>query len=219
VVSGGRFVLGVGPGRFEREYATQSKNWLERNKNLEEQIRLIRSLASGGVVNFAGKYYSARNFSTSPVPTKLPIILGGSGEMALRRAVRLCDGIMPGHITESQAGEMRSAINRQFESTPNPITRKQFTFYDEIIISIDEDSERAKSKFFSNTYVRKVPYATELSSKALIGNPSEVKEIIERYTNAGVEEFVLIFADETEPGFVESMELFSSKVMKKLDLL
>ena len=102
-LSGNRFVFGVGPGRFEREYTSQGKNWNERVKILDEQIRLIRELTSGKSVDFEGKYYSCKDFSIRPYSGEIPIVLGGSGPLAIRRAARICDGIMPGHITISDA--------------------------------------------------------------------------------------------------------------------
>lgn len=206
-----RFVLGVGPGRFEREYSAQSKNWAERNKILEEQIRLIRELALGNVVNFAGKNYSSKDLSMRPVPKKMPIILGGSGPTAVKRALKLCDGIMPGHVTLAQAQEIDRTVNAYIDKGG-----REFTFYNEILLSIDKNREKARSKFDSNSYVRKISYATDLSAKALIGNPSDVLSRIRQYVDAGVQEFVLIFADETEANFIDSMELFSSEVMPNL---
>jgi probable F420-dependent oxidoreductase len=214
-ISGHRFVLGVGPGRFEREYSSQSKNWGDRNKIMVEQIRLIRELFSGNTVNFSGKFYSARDLSIRPIPRKLPVVLGGSSAIAIRRATRWCDGIMPGHITVDQAKEMKQMIDRELEEDIPP--RKEFTFYDEIIVSIDKDPEKAKSRFLNNTYVKKVPYATDLANKALIGTSREILDKLQQYARAGVQEFVLIFADETEEEFLDSMSLFSSKIMGALN--
>ena len=213
-ISGNRFVLGVGPGRFEKEYSAQSKNWAERNRILEEQLRLIRELLSGKPVEFSGKYYSSKNFSIRPIPDKLPIVLGGSGDLAIKRAARLCDGIMPGHTSVEQAKEMETKLDQELVKTG--FLEKEFTFYNEIILSIDSDHNKAKSKFLENSYVRKIPYATDLALKALIGTPKEIREKIQQYGGAGVEEFVLIFADESKAEFVRSMDLFSSKVMNEL---
>jgi probable F420-dependent oxidoreductase len=214
-ISGNRFVLGVGPGRFEREYSAQSKNWPERNRILEEEIRLIRELLSGRPVDFSGRYYSSKDFSIRPIPGKLPIVLGGSGDLAIRRAARLCDGIMPGHTTIEHAKEMKTKLNQELEKIG--FSEKEFAFYNEIILSIDTDHAKAKSKFHDNAYVRKIPYATDLASKALIGTPEEIRNKIQEYTSAGVEEFVLIFTDESKPEFARSMGLFSSNVMDEVD--
>jgi alkanesulfonate monooxygenase SsuD/methylene tetrahydromethanopterin reductase-like flavin-dependent oxidoreductase (luciferase family) len=212
-LSGNRFVFGVGPGRFEREYTTQGKNWNERVRILDEQIRLIRELTSGKSVDFAGKYYSCKDFSIRPSNEGIPVVLGGSGPLAIRRAARICDGIMPGHITISDAGIIRDSITVELSSGAANPRAKPFKFYSEIILSIDNDRERAKSKFYSNTYVKRVPYATDLSNKALIGTPQDIAEKIARYEEAGVEELILILTDETRDGFLNSMKLFSKDVM------
>ncbi len=213
-LSGGRLVLGVGPGRFEREYKAQSKNWLQRNKILNEQINLIKELTSGSSVNFAGKYYSSADFSIRPSAREMPIVLGGSGPIAIKRAAKLCDGIMPGHITSDDAKVINDSIQR--ELVEFGLVGKKFTLYNEIILSIGKTEGEARSKFSNSAYVKKVPYATELSVKALIGRPDQVVEKIRQYSKAGVQEFILIFADETEPEFLESMELFSSQVIDQI---
>ena len=210
-LSGGRFVLGVGPGRFEREYTAQLKNWRERNRRIAEQIRLIRDIASGHSVNFAGKYFSSADFLIRPSAKNMPIVLGGSGPVAIKRAVELCDGIMPGHITVDDAKMMKEASDRELDGDDKP-----FTFYNEIILSIAKDAEKAETKFSNNTYVRRVPYASELRTKALVGNPDQIYEKIRQYADAGVQEFVLIFADETKSEFLDSMELFSSEVINRV---
>jgi len=209
-----RFVFGVGPGRFEREYVTQRKNWTERLRILDEQIRLIRELISGKNVNFEGRYYSCKDFSIRPASIGLPIVLGGSGPHALKRAARICDGIMPGHITVAEAKSIHDSVSEELSRSRSANSRVDtFAFYSEIIVSIDVDREKARSKFLANRYVKKVPYATDLSNKALIGTPEDILEKIVEYERAGVREFVLIFADETRFEFLNSMKLFSTRVI------
>lgn len=209
VVAGERIVLGVGPGRFEREYASQGKSWKARTKKLEEQLRLIRQLITGEETTFHGEYYACENFSISPVPESLPIILGGAGENAVKRALRLCDGIMPGHITPEEARKMKESFSAKMQQS----APKKFRFYCEIILSIDQSLEKAKLKFENSTYVKKVPYASDLGAKALVGTRDQILPKIREYENAGVDEFILIFADETLENFLESMRLFANDVM------
>jgi len=212
VVSDNRFVFGAGPGRFEREYSSQGKNWTGRIQKLDEEIRLIRELLTGKSITFSGKYYSCRDFSISPVPKNMSIILGGANPHAIRRAARICDGIMPGHITPEEARNMRNACTEELKKN-RAETSSKFEFYCEIILSIEETNEKAKSKFSNSTYVKKIPYASELRSKALIGTPKEVTSKVAEYRDSGVDEFILIFADESLDSFLKSMQLFSSKVM------
>ena len=212
-LTGERFILGVGPGRFEREYRVQSKNWTDRNKIMIEQIRLLRLLSTGKPVTFTGTHYSCKDFLVNPVPKHLPIVLGGSGELAIQRATRHCDGIMPGHVTPEQTKGISLAISAGLKIRGR--SARDFIFYNEIILSIDRDPEKAKTKFFQSTCVKKVPYATDIFSKALVGDPVAVSKKIDEYVNCGVKEFVLIFADENETDFLESMKILSSEVLKR----
>jgi alkanesulfonate monooxygenase SsuD/methylene tetrahydromethanopterin reductase-like flavin-dependent oxidoreductase (luciferase family) len=213
-LSGNRFVFGVGPGRFEREYIAQGKNWTDRLRILDEQIRLIRALTSGKNVDFEGRYYSCKDFSIRPAFNGISIVLGGSGPHALKRAARICDGIMPGHITVAEAKSIHDSVSEEVSRSKSENSHADtFAFYSEIIVSIDVDREKARSKFLANSYVKKVPYATDLSNKALIGTPQDILEKIAEYERAGVDELVMIFADETRVDFLNSMKLFSTRVI------
>ena len=91
-VSGGRFVLALGTGWFEREH--QAFGWefpsmRERQDRLEEACALIRALFTHeGPVDFSGRYYRLEQAWLSPgcvQKPRVPILIGGTGE---RRTLR-----------------------------------------------------------------------------------------------------------------------------------
>lgn len=96
-ISGGRFVLGIGAGWFEREheaYGWQFPSMRERSDRFEEACALIRALftADGDPVDFDGMYYQLRQAPLSPgcVQTPhVPILVGGTGERRTLRTLAL----------------------------------------------------------------------------------------------------------------------------------
>lgn len=90
LLSGGRFVLGLGAGWNEAEhraYGIPFPPIRERFDRLEEAIQLTRALWTQSPATFAGRFYRLEGADLLPKPEPLPpILIGGSGE---RRTLRL----------------------------------------------------------------------------------------------------------------------------------
>jgi probable F420-dependent oxidoreductase len=96
-LSGGRVVAGVGVGWSESEFANlgMADRFHVRGAYLDETIRLWRHLWSGATEPFEGRFHRSDDFVFSPLPAqgdRLPIVIGGRAEAALRRAGSLGDG-------------------------------------------------------------------------------------------------------------------------------
>ena len=94
LLSNGRFTLGLGAGYSEPEFRNvgASDVWHTRGKRLDEAIRLFRHLWSGAARPFEGKYYSYDEGYFGPLPPqgeRLPILVGGGSDAALKRAATL----------------------------------------------------------------------------------------------------------------------------------
>lgn len=90
-LSGGRLVLGLGVGWQEQEFANVYADFRNRGRRLDEALQLLRHLFSGSREPFRGQYYSYDDGVFDPVPVlgaKLPILLGGNSEAAVKRAAR-----------------------------------------------------------------------------------------------------------------------------------
>jgi len=91
-VSGGRFRLGVGAGWLREEFTALDVPFAGRTARTEEIIEVLRLAWRGGPFSFAGEHYSFEQLQIVPEPVRVPIVLGGNSEPALRRAARLGDG-------------------------------------------------------------------------------------------------------------------------------
>ena len=96
LLSNGRFTLGLGAGYSEPEFRNvgAADVWHTRGKRLDEAIRLFRHLWSGTDGPFDGQFYRYNEGYFGPPPPqsdKLPILVGGSSDGALRRAGSLGD--------------------------------------------------------------------------------------------------------------------------------
>lgn len=91
LLSGGRFVMGLGAGWNEPEhiaYGIPFPPVRERMDRLEEAIRVVKAMWADGPANFDGRYYHLEGADPLPRPAagRPPILIGGSGE---RRTLRL----------------------------------------------------------------------------------------------------------------------------------
>ncbi len=93
----GRLVVGVGVGWNETEFENVGvgDRFRVRGAYLDESIRLWRHLWSGTTEPFEGRFHRFTDFAFGPLPAqgeRLPIVVGGRSDAALRRAGALADG-------------------------------------------------------------------------------------------------------------------------------
>jgi probable F420-dependent oxidoreductase len=95
VLSGNRFVLGVGSSPWPDDYEIVQLPWAGRGGRFDECIDIIRGLAAGGYFEFHGEFYDFPAIKMEPVPSApIPVLIGGHADANLRRAARLGDGWM-----------------------------------------------------------------------------------------------------------------------------
>ena len=93
LLSGGRLRLGVGIGWNWVEYEALGMNLRGRGRRLEEQIALMRELWAKPEVAFKGRDHTVSGAGLNPLPSRrIPIWIGATADVGLRRAARLADG-------------------------------------------------------------------------------------------------------------------------------
>jgi probable F420-dependent oxidoreductase len=123
VMSGNRFAFGVGLSPWPEDFEVCGQDWKSRGKRMDEMIDIIRGLCTGEFFAYDGKYYQIPSIKICPTPSeKLPILIGGHAEPALKRAARVGDGWMHagGDAAElagylARLGELRREYGREKE--------------------------------------------------------------------------------------------------------
>lgn len=95
VLTGGRFRCGVGLGWNAVEYEALGMPFGDRARRFEEQIQVMRLLWHQESLTFDGHFHRITGAGLNPLPTRrsIPLWIGGSAEVALRRAARIADGL------------------------------------------------------------------------------------------------------------------------------
>jgi len=95
VMTGGRFLLGVGLGYRAEEFAMFGVPLSERVSRLAEGVEIIRRLWSEDRVTHRGRHWQFSDATIRPRPLQSPrppILVGAQVEAAIARAARIADG-------------------------------------------------------------------------------------------------------------------------------
>jgi probable F420-dependent oxidoreductase len=112
VLSGGRFVLGVGAGWNREEMANHGTGFGTRWKLLRERVEAMKAIWASDKAEYHGDLVDFDPIWCWPKPVQRPhppILLGGTVDAALRRAGRIADGWI------SSSGQDLTTIGRAIE--------------------------------------------------------------------------------------------------------
>lgn len=90
----GRLIFGVGvAGEDRSEVSNMGVDPSTRGRRMDEILGLLRRLATGEAVDHHGEFYELENARIlPPVEPRVPIVIGGGGDVAVRRTVAHGDG-------------------------------------------------------------------------------------------------------------------------------
>jgi probable F420-dependent oxidoreductase len=94
-LSGGRLTLGVGVGWSKEEFAALGVPFEHRAARTAEYVAAMRTLWRDDVASFDGRFVGFDAIRVNPKPVRdrrIPIMLGGNSDSALRRVVSWGDG-------------------------------------------------------------------------------------------------------------------------------
>jgi probable F420-dependent oxidoreductase len=110
-LSGGRLVFGTGAGWAREEFDALGVPYSERGPITDEYLRVILELWTSPSPEFDGRYVSLHDVSAEPRPVQQPhppVLIGGYGKRAIRRAVAIGQGWLPDGMS---LPDLRSAID------------------------------------------------------------------------------------------------------------
>jgi len=127
LISGGKFLFGVGLGYRPEEYEIFGVPMAERVSRLTEAIEIIRRLWSEDRVTHRGRHWQFSDATIAPRPMQVPpppIIVGAQVEAAITRAARIGDGwlVVPIPTLDQLAAQMSlySSARSAAQLPPSP---------------------------------------------------------------------------------------------------
>lgn len=183
LISGGRFVLGLGAGWQENEhhaYGIEFYDVKTRMDMLEEACQVVKGLLTNDRTDFEGEHYTLRDAPLAPKPEQdpLPLLIGGGGE---KRTMRIA---------------ARYADEWNVWGTPDRLLQK-IGVLDAHCEDLGRDpktiARSAQALLFMTTDEAKLAEirSREIPMAHIVGTPAEVAEVIGSYRDAGVDEFIV----------------------------
>jgi len=119
VMSDNRVTLGLGAGWMREEFDLVGQPFSQRGRRMEEMIEVMRALWTGEPVAHDGTFYSFPAMQMRPSPTEpIPIYIGGTSDIALRRAARIGDGWASEVQTTNEVKEIQTRLTQYRADSP-----------------------------------------------------------------------------------------------------
>ena len=217
--SGGRAELGIGSGNTPFEFEVHGMSWpkfQERIDRLDEALSVIRALWTEEPASFSGKYYSLNEAPMMPKPVQQPhppIIVGGQGEQTMRLAAKHAtdyNQIAPLEDVRANLQRMDAICGetgRDFSAMRHSV-QLQIKLTD-TKSEVEETGSRG-ALLASRRSDRYDDVEAQVRDSMLLGDVEEVKEQVGRWTEAGVDHFILMTPRPFDRGM---MERFATEVV------
>ncbi|HUK80319.1 MAG TPA: LLM class flavin-dependent oxidoreductase [Nitrososphaerales archaeon] len=192
--SKGRVILGVGAGWAEQEFRFLNADFERRGRVMDESVRLMKSLWRNDAVNFDGEFYHVKDahFLPKPVRKDVPVWIGGNGQTAIRRAVRLGDGWHPVGVALEEFRKGAEEIRR---------SRNDAT----LSLRMTTDVRKKRPTYFGPNSERRVTVS---------GSPQELRKEMDAYFEAGLQYYCVAINHPVAADIEADLKLFSSEVMR-----
>jgi alkanesulfonate monooxygenase SsuD/methylene tetrahydromethanopterin reductase-like flavin-dependent oxidoreductase (luciferase family) len=201
ILSGGRLVLGVGPGSSVSDYEVVGLPFEERWSRLDEALQVLRTYLTGSTASFEGRFYKS-TAELEPRPSQaggIPIWIGSWGsEAGLRRVARLGDGWLASAYNTSpdqlQAGRKMLEVMLELAGKPPtnfPMSLATMWTYVTSDLATRDRCLGALAKMLNRP-------VQDVARQVLVGPPEACAAKLSSYARVGVDTlFIWPLADET----------------------
>jgi len=208
VLSGGRFILGIGAGWYQEEYKQYGYDFSsprKRVRQLEEAIQIIKMMWTKDDVTFHGKHYRIENAYCNPKPEPAPpIMIGGGGEKyTLKVVARYADWWNGALLNVERWTHKLNVLANHCDDAGRDFNKILKTVSWGIALA-DSDEEALKLAKHSQYYSKWT---------FIHGTPESVVSTIGELVDAGVEYFLLTFPQHHN---YETQQLFADEVIPEL---
>lgn len=201
-LSDGRAILGAGAGHLESEFELLGVDFDSRGQQLEESVGVIRA-AFAEEYSTVGGPGAQVGIGMSPRPSartllggaSLPLWIGGSSKVAIRRAALLGDGWLPQGPPKMGLSNAISFIRSEREAAGLPVAFDLGMNFGSVFLGqADFDLEQ-----YGNGPV-------------VSGTPEKVAEVINKFAAKGINQIQLRFLGKEAQQVCDQIEQFGAEV-------
>jgi alkanesulfonate monooxygenase len=194
-MSGGRLVLGVASGWYEREFEAVGVPFAERGRIFERNAEILKRFWTEERVDGSENGMEFRGAVMLPRPLQQPrpqLLFGGYVDKVLRRVATTSDGWLTYFYTpESFAGAWQRILRHAEEAGRDPATLDNVA---QLPICIDASFEKADARVrtFIHDYFDVAPWSESTADSAIRGTPEQCAEQIARHVEVGARHLVFV---------------------------
>jgi len=210
LITGGRFLFGIGAGWMEEEYEAYNFDFPEpsvRLAQLEEAVQLVKKLWTEAPASFEGATYRLKNAYCEPRPDPVPpLLIGGGGEqLTLRVVAKYADWWnIPGGSYDNYAHKL-NVLRRHCAAVDRD--------YDEIVKTWSADAVAVAE---TEAEAQRIAAASPYNDHSIVGTPAQVAEQLQAFVELGVAYLIVRLLDFPN---TTGIELFGQEVMPRLSAL
>jgi len=230
IVSGGRLTLGVAAGYREVEFEAMQVDYHTRGKRFVESLELMRLAWTGEPFTFSGEVFDLPELVVRPVPIQrpgIPLWLGGTTPVALRRVVRHGAPVFPGATDEiAVVAERMASYDRLRDTLGAPGPRALVLPRLAVVADTTEEARRRalpgiramlqtyQSWGLPVDFTQMLRDWGLLDDLVIVGDADHCRACIERYVELGLTDLLLQFAiPSLQPAVIaESQARFMAEV-------
>jgi len=228
VISNGRLELGVGSGYLAHEFTGFGMRPEDKRERFDESLEILLRAWTGEKFSYDGRYHSIKDVAINVIPVQKPhppvsiaVLRNEAAPHVGRKGFPLM--LIPYASTE-QISELSSVVHNyreEFAGSGKDATTARTRFGLHTHCAQSSQQARAEAKPAIDRYVRTRLYAKQrpfdtLLDKSLvaIGDPNDVVEIVKRYQQCGLTDFLAItnFGGMPHKQVLKSMELLATQV-------
>ena len=215
-LSGGRVTLGVAAGWYEREFQACGYPFDTRGRTLRMNLEVMTRLWTEDRVNGTYGQYTLKNITMEPKPVQKPhppLWMGGYVDTVLRRVGKLADGWISYFYTPESFGRSW----RKVLDSAKAAGKRGDTFGNCDMIPARIGANATETRRVATDYITKycdLPSWSEATpDSAITGTSKDCAEMIEHFSEAGVQELVLIPAVAKLSEIEEQVERFGKELL------
>ncbi len=194
VLSGGRFIMGIGAGWKDDEYLAYGYEYPRagiRIEQLEDTLEIMKRMwTEPGKVTYHGKHYHIVDAWCEPKPDPVPtIIVGGGGDKTIRAAARYADWWNLSDAPYDRYAERVQTVRRTCEEIGRDPATMRVTWFGRISVGrTDAEADTRGGKWNRGN--------------AFVGTPSQLVESFGKYIALGCDYFMVDVLDAGNPDVI-----------------
>jgi probable F420-dependent oxidoreductase len=183
-VSGERFVLGLGAGWNEAEFAAFGIPYDRRVSRFEEAFAIVRGLLAGERVTVAGRHWQADDAVLLPPPARrVPLMIGSNGPRVLGLTLPHVDAWNTWYTDFGNTAEGFAALNERISAAAREAGRAP------------EGIERSACV---HVVLDRAAVDRPIEAPPLEGTPEQIASRLRELADAGADEAILVASPITE---------------------